>query len=154
MMAITYPWLCRTEGDQSMRKLMPIALLLALASCRPALQPAAPIPQAPDVIAKPEAPPPKLLDFTATAYTIEGRTATGERAREGIVAADPDVLPLGSRIRVHGAGQYSGEYVVKDTGKKVQGRTIDIYVRDDAEAKRFGRKRVKVEVLSRADRRP
>jgi 3D (Asp-Asp-Asp) domain-containing protein len=64
-----------------------------------------------------------------------------------MVASDPAVLPLGSRIRVHDAGAYSGEYTVQDTGAKIDGREIDIYLADDAEAKRFGKRRVKVEVL-------
>lgn len=93
---------------------------------------------------------PKLLDFEATAYSIEGKTASGAQAREGTVAADPDVLPLGTKIRVHDAGQYSGEYVVKDTGRTIKGREIDVYLANDAEAKRFGRKRIKVEILEPA----
>ena len=56
------------------------------------------------------------LPFEATAYSIEGRTASGKHTREGICAADPDILPLGSRIRVHDAGAYSGECEVADTG--------------------------------------
>ena len=83
----------------------------------------------------------------ATAYSIEGRTASGVRAREGIVAGDPAVLPLGSRIRIHDAGKYSGEYTVQDTGAKIDGREVDIYLANDAEAKAFGKRRVKVEIL-------
>ena len=90
-------------------------------------------------------------EFEATAYSIEGKTASGAQARDGLVAADPDVLPLGSRIRIHGAGRYSGEYVVCDTGAAITGREIDIYLARDAEAKRFGRRRVQVEVLRRGD---
>ncbi len=86
--------------------------------------------------------------FTATAYTVDGITASGKETREGrTVAADPDVLPLGTKIQVRGAGRYSGIYVVHDSGPKVQGRTIDIFIDNDREAKRFGRKRVKVRVL-------
>ena len=87
------------------------------------------------------------MAFDATAYSIEGKTAAGTPARRGVVAADPDVLPIGSRIRVHDAGPYSGVYVVHDTGPAVQGREIDIYLANDAEAKRFGRRKVQVEVL-------
>jgi 3D (Asp-Asp-Asp) domain-containing protein len=90
---------------------------------------------------------PTYLDFEATAYSIEGRTAAGTSARKGIVAADPAILPLHSRIRVHDAGAYSGEYAVEDTGRTIDGREIDIYLANDAEAKRFGRRRVRVEVL-------
>jgi len=66
----------------------------------------------------------------------------------GIVAADPAVLPLGSRIRVHGAGAFSGVYTVTDTGPGVKGREIDIFIPDGAEAKRFGRRRVHVEIIA------
>jgi len=91
--------------------------------------------------------------FTATAYSVEGETAAGTQTHEGIVAADPDVLPLGSRIRIEDAGEYSGVYVVRDTGPKVKGRQVDIYLANDAEAKRFGKRQVRVEVLQRGEGR-
>ena len=96
---------------------------------------------------------PRILDFMATAYTAEGTTASGKETQEGMVAADPNVLPLGSRIRVSGAGHRSGVYRVRDTGRKINGREIDIFIADDAEAKRFGRKPVRVEILQEAARR-
>jgi 3D (Asp-Asp-Asp) domain-containing protein len=89
--------------------------------------------------------------FTATAYALEGLTAAGTKARRGIVAADPNVLPLGTRIRVHDAGRYSGEYVVEDTGAKIKGNIIDIKVGSTKEAMQFGRRKVKVEVLELGD---
>jgi 3D (Asp-Asp-Asp) domain-containing protein len=88
--------------------------------------------------------------FTATAYCLTGTTATGMQTRPGIVAADPRVLPLGSRIRVSGAGGYSGVYTVADTGRAIRGRRIDIFMSDLRAAKRFGRRRVGVEVLGDA----
>ena len=57
------------------------------------------------------------------------------------------MLPLGTRIRVSDAGAYSGEYEVADTGRGIKGQEIDIYIRNGAEANRFGRKIVQVEVL-------
>jgi 3D (Asp-Asp-Asp) domain-containing protein len=124
------------------RLLAAVIVVLAIAGCtrRPAPAPSAPP-------SPPGAARPRLMAFEATAYSIEGKTASGTRSRRGVVAADPDVLPLGSRIRVHDAGSYSGEYVVQDTGPAVQGREIDIYLANDAEAKRFGRRTVQVEVL-------
>jgi 3D (Asp-Asp-Asp) domain-containing protein len=98
------------------------------------------------------APTPRMMEFEATAYSIEGTTASGSATRHGIVAADPKVLPLGSRIRVDGAGKYSGEYVVKDTGRTIRGREIDIYMAEYVEARRFGRRDVRVEVLDYGDR--
>jgi 3D (Asp-Asp-Asp) domain-containing protein len=89
----------------------------------------------------------KSFEAWATAHAQTGATADGGRSRVGVVAADPAVLPLGSRIRVSGAGEYSGVYLVKDTGPAVKGRTIDIYMPTNAEARRFGRKRVSIEVL-------
>jgi len=103
-------------------------------------------------IAAPAPPPapeptPSRVSFEATAYSITGTTASGTQTRRGIVAADPALLPLGSRIRVHGARGYSGVYTVADTGRTIDGREIDIYMPDAREAKRFGRRRVEVEVL-------
>jgi 3D (Asp-Asp-Asp) domain-containing protein len=93
----------------------------------------------------------KTETFEATAYTIEGETAAGTQTRRGVVAADPKVLAIGTRIRVEGAGPLSGEYRVEDTGRAVKGREIDIYVPTAAAAKQFGRKQVQVQVLSRGD---
>jgi 3D (Asp-Asp-Asp) domain-containing protein len=90
---------------------------------------------------------PKVMRFTATAHSVEGTSASGQSSQEGTAAADPDVLPLGSRIRVSGAGKYSGEYKVIDTGRKIQGREIDIYLSNNAEAKQFGKRQVRVEIL-------
>jgi len=89
----------------------------------------------------------KSFEGWATAHAQKGATADGGKSRVGVVAADPSVLPLGSRIRVTGAGEYSGVYLVKDTGPAVKGREIDIYMPTDREAKQFGRRRVTIEVL-------
>ena len=91
------------------------------------------------------------MRFEATANAVAGITAKGTVAHTGIVAADPKILPLGSRIRVSGAGAYSGMYFVTDTGPKVSGRRIDIHLPSAAQAKRFGRKTVTVRILSRGD---
>ena len=91
------------------------------------------------------------MRFSATATTLTGVTAKGTFTREGTVAADPAILPLGSRIRVSGAGAYSGVYRVTDTGSGIKGHEIDIYMRSPHEAHRFGRKTVTVRVLSRGN---
>lgn len=84
--------------------------------------------------------------FTATAYCLKGRTAMGHGVRRGIIAADPRVLKLGSQIQL-GAGSYSGQYLVSDTGGGVRGRKIDIWMPSCAEARRFGRRTVTISVL-------
>ncbi|HQU83154.1 MAG TPA: 3D domain-containing protein [Pyrinomonadaceae bacterium] len=81
--------------------------------------------------------------FTATAYCLKGRTASGSGVRRGIVAADPRVLPLGTKINLQ-AGSYSGSYVVADTGGGIKGRRLDIWVSSCSEARRFGRRTVAV----------
>lgn len=86
--------------------------------------------------------------FRATAYCLKGRTATGGGVRRGIVAADPRVLPLGTRIYLN-AGGYSGTYTVTDTGGAIKGRILDIWVPSCSEAVRFGRKSISVSVLGR-----
>ncbi|HEV8592948.1 MAG TPA: 3D domain-containing protein [Pyrinomonadaceae bacterium] len=81
--------------------------------------------------------------FTATAYCLRGRTAMGHGVRRGIIAADPRVLRLGSTINL-GAGAYSGQYLVSDTGGGIKGRRLDIWVPNCSEARRFGRRTVTV----------
>lgn len=95
--------------------------------------------------AEPSEPP---VTFTATAYSLRGRTASGRFVSRGIIAADRRVLPIGTRVRLQ-AGSYSGEYVVADTGGAVRGRKIDIWMPSTSEAMRFGRRSVKLTVLSR-----
>jgi 3D (Asp-Asp-Asp) domain-containing protein len=85
--------------------------------------------------------------FTALAYSIEGKSADGSKSCKGTVAADPNVLPLGSKIRVSGAGAYSGVYVVVDSGGRVKGNVIDIFMSSVREARNFGKKKVEVEIL-------
>lgn len=86
--------------------------------------------------------------FTATAYSLRGRTASGKLVTRGLIAADRRVLPLGTRVRIE-AGSYSGEYTVADTGGAVRGRKIDIWVPNTGEAMRFGRRPIKLTVLTR-----
>lgn len=85
--------------------------------------------------------------YVATAYSLRGRTASGLPVGKGMIAADPRHLPLGSRVRLE-AGTYSGEYLVADTGTLVRGKRIDIWTPSSREAMRFGRRTVKLTVLS------
>jgi len=84
--------------------------------------------------------------YTATAYSLRGRTASGKLVAKGLIAADPRVLPLGTRVRIE-AGEFSGEYLVADTGGAVRGRRVDIWIPTTREAMRFGRRSVKLTVL-------
>jgi 3D (Asp-Asp-Asp) domain-containing protein len=90
--------------------------------------------------------------YVATAYSLRGRTASGRMVSRGLIAADPALLPLGSRVRLDHPG-YSGEYLVADTGGAIRGRRIDIWTPSTREAMRFGRRTVKLTVLSYGPRR-
>ena len=90
--------------------------------------------------------------YVATAYSLRGRTASGRMVSRGLIAADPRVLPLGSRVRLDHPG-YSGEYLVADTGGAIRGRRIDIWTPSSREAMRFGKRTVKLTVLSYGARR-
>lgn len=81
--------------------------------------------------------------FSATAYCFSGRTAMGHGVRRGLIAADPRVLKMGSRVYIN-AGQWSGTYLVSDTGGAIKGKRIDIWVPSCGEARRFGRRTVQV----------
>jgi 3D (Asp-Asp-Asp) domain-containing protein len=94
-----------------------------------------------------EAPASPVQIFSATAYSLRGRTASGQSVTRGLIAADPRVLPIGTRVRVE-AGPWTGEYMVADTGGAIKGRKIDIWTPSSREAMQFGRRSVKLTVLS------
>ena len=97
----------------------------------------------------------RWLGFVATAYSVSGETKSQTITQEGrTVAADPDVLPIGTVIEIRNAGPYSGQYVVQDTGEKIVGRKIDIYIARTREAMKFGKRRVAVRVLKPAPETP
>ncbi|NLL98966.1 MAG: DUF348 domain-containing protein [Tepidanaerobacter sp.] len=80
----------------------------------------------------------------ATAYTHTGnRTATGTMPRVGVVAVDPKVIPLGTRLYIDGYGFARAE----DTGGAIKGDKIDLFLDTSEETKRFGRRWVTVYIL-------
>ena len=92
--------------------------------------------------------PGSRMMFNATAYCKGTQTASGVNVRAGIAAADPDLLPVGSVIQLDApGGRYDGVYTVMDTGPKVQGRRLDLYMWSCHEALRFGRTPVRIVVL-------
>ncbi len=103
-------------------------------------------------IAREEASAAPPANYVATAYSLRGRTASGRPVAKGLIAADPRHLPLGSRVRLD-AGTYSGEYLVADTGGMVRGKRIDIWTPSSREAMRFGRRTVKLTILSYGGRK-
>jgi 3D (Asp-Asp-Asp) domain-containing protein len=96
-----------------------------------------------------EAPAPgSRLSFTATAYCKGVVTTAGVAVQNGVAAADPAVLPVGSVVQIDArVGKYSGVYSVLDTGPAVAGREIDVYMWSCHEALAFGRQPVKLTIL-------
>jgi 3D (Asp-Asp-Asp) domain-containing protein len=92
--------------------------------------------------------PGSQLSFGATAYCKGTTTASGVNVRSGVAAADAALLPVGSVIQVDAPGaRYDGVYTIMDTGPKVQGRHLDLYMWSCHEALAFGRVGVSLVVL-------
>lgn len=90
----------------------------------------------------------RRMRVEATGYSprqpdLDYTTATGARARHGVIAVDPDVIPLGTRVYVPGYGHA----VAADTGGAIDGRRIDLCFETVGEALRWGRRTVTVIVL-------
>lgn len=105
----------------------------------------------------------KVLDMKATAYTASfkdtgkapghplfGITATGIKAKKGVIAVDPKVIPLGTRVYVQFTGRTPdyGYSVAADVGGAIKGNKIDLYYDTQDYVDRFGVKSVKVYILS------
>jgi 3D (Asp-Asp-Asp) domain-containing protein len=94
-------------------------------------------------------PPVKALRMMASAYCDRGPTKSGVPAQSGVVAADVRRLPIGTRLRIVAPGQpYAGVYTVLDTGSRIKGRDLDIFMPSCARARRFGKRTVQVRILT------
>jgi 3D (Asp-Asp-Asp) domain-containing protein len=107
------------------------------------------LPWGASAVVNPSAPiPGARLEFSATAYCKGKTTASGLEVRTGIAAADDSILPVGSVVNVATESpRYNGVYTIMDTGPRVQGRLLDLYMWSCHEALAFGRKRIQVTVL-------
>jgi 3D (Asp-Asp-Asp) domain-containing protein len=95
-----------------------------------------------------EFPVQRRLDMRSTAYCLRGTMRTGVRVRDGMAAGDPNVLPLGSVVRVtHPDGRLIGIFVIMDTGGAVRGNKIDLWFDSCREATDWGIRSVVAEVL-------
>ena len=89
------------------------------------------------------------LTMEATAYQPtdgggDGITATGIPAQWGIVAVDPDIIPLGTRLYIPGYG----EALAADTGGAIEGHKIDLCMENYDDCMQFGRRDIVVHVLA------
>ena len=100
----------------------------------------------------------RVLTCTATAYDASaesngkwaGQTASGIPLERGVVAVDPRVIPLGTRLYIEAVdGSWTYGYAVAgDTGGAIKGNKVDLFMDTNAECIRFGRRQCKVYVLN------
>ena len=88
--------------------------------------------------------PGNMGTFLATCYDLRGPTKTGEWAGPRSVAVDPSVIPLGSRIFIHGVGYRTAD----DTGGAIQGKHIDVWEPTSSDCAAFGRRHLNVHLAS------
>lgn len=93
----------------------------------------------------------KVLSMMATAYDTSPRSNGGYRCTKlgtplkyGIVAVDPRIIPLRSVVYVEGYGLA----VAHDTGGAIKGKRIDLCYPTNSAARRFGRRKVQVHIMS------
>jgi 3D (Asp-Asp-Asp) domain-containing protein/LysM repeat protein len=96
---------------------------------------------------------PKEITVKATAYTADcegcsGITKTGVNLKanpdEKVIAVDPSVIPLGSKVYIEGYG----EATAADTGGAIKGNRIDVYMQNESDALQFGAKELTVKILN------
>ncbi|ASB90029.1 LysM peptidoglycan-binding domain-containing protein [Bacillus sonorensis] len=114
-------------------------------------QPAAPVKRQAAPSSQPEAAA-KEITVKATAYSandggISGITKTGVDLNANpdakVIAVDPNVIPLGSKVYVEGYGEATAE----DTGSAINGHKIDVFISNKEDALNWGVKTVKVKIL-------
>jgi 3D (Asp-Asp-Asp) domain-containing protein len=76
-----------------------------------------------------------------TAYCLKGTTRRDRYVRQGIVAADPRLFPLGRFVELYIDRRYAGRFLVDDTGDRIQGSILDIWTPECRDARLFGRRR-------------
>ena len=99
-----------------------------------------------------------VITCEATAYDLSaeenggyaGQTATGVPLDKGVIAVDPRVIPLGSRVYIEALdGSWSYGYAVAaDTGGAIKGKRVDLCYRTRSECIQFGRRACRVYVLN------
>lgn len=95
----------------------------------------------------------KTMTVTATAYTpncagCSGVTATGVNVKANphmkLIAVDPSVIPLGSKVWVEGYGTA----IAADTGGAIKGHKIDLLMPNNSQANSWGVRTVTIKVLN------
>jgi len=116
------------------------ASLQAAATPQEPLSAPAPAPEAAPAAPVPAASGGRTIVVSSTGYSLPGHTATGLPVGWGVVAVDPSVIPLGTRLSIPGYG----EGVAADTGSAVRGNDIDLWFPSLGQARAWGRRTVTI----------
>lgn len=84
-----------------------------------------------------------------TSYCLKGTTRRGRYVRPGIIAADPKFFPLSRYVELYIGREYYGRFLVDDTGRKIKGNRIDVWLPTCRESIVFGVKRGTAVLLPR-----
>ena len=91
------------------------------------------------------------VPVVVTEYCLNGETRRGRYVRPGIVAADPRWFPLSRYIELYVGAKYLGRFLVDDTGSRIRGAHIDVWVPTCREAVLFGSQRGTAVLVPRRD---
>jgi 3D (Asp-Asp-Asp) domain-containing protein len=76
-----------------------------------------------------------------TSYCLRGTTRRGRYVRPGIIAADPRFFPMARYVELYVGRKYYGRFLVDDTGRKIKGNHIDVWLPSCTDSRNFGVKR-------------
>ncbi len=93
-------------------------------------------------LGQPQAPQAYRMKVDAVAYYLPGKTAIGVPVGKGVVAVDPKLIPLGTKLHVPGYGPG----LAADIGYAIKGRVIDLWFSSTAKARNWGRRTVTITV--------
>jgi 3D (Asp-Asp-Asp) domain-containing protein len=93
-------------------------------------------------LGQPRTPQAYKLKVDAVAYSLPGSTALGVPVRKGVVAVDPRLIPLGTKLHVPGYGPG----LAADVGHAIKGRIIDLWFPTLAKARAWGRRTVTITI--------
>jgi len=89
------------------------------------------------------------IAVTLTAYCLQGRTRRGSLVRDGIIAVDRKLFPLGREVDLIIGRRAYGRFLAEDTGGAITGGRIDVWMEDCSAARRFGRRRGYAQLVRR-----
>jgi 3D (Asp-Asp-Asp) domain-containing protein len=91
------------------------------------------------------------IAVSVTAYCLQGRTRRGNLVRDGIIAVDRRLFPLGRDVDLFFGRTKYGRFLADDTGGVIKGAIIDVWMADCNAARRFGRRRGYAQLVRRSE---